>query len=86
MPAAAICEDQSFLEMTDERWRKTLSVNLDGAFYISRRAVPVMPEGTAVLRMAKERTREDLWTPLGLALDHLTPTECRNSFRHAGYP
>jgi len=32
MPARAIYEDQSFLEMTDEHWRKTLSVNLDGAF------------------------------------------------------
>jgi len=31
VPAAAICEDQLFLKMTDERWRKTLSVNSDGA-------------------------------------------------------
>lgn len=54
VPAAAIYEDQSFLEMTDEHWRKTLAVNLDGVFYICRRAIPVMPERGAVVTIASE--------------------------------
>ncbi len=54
VPAAAIYEDHSFLKMTDAQWRKTLSVNLDGVFYLCRRAIPVMPEGGAVVTIASE--------------------------------
>lgn len=54
VPAAAIYEDRSFLRMTDAQWRKTLSVNLDGVFYLCRRAIPVMPEGGAVVTIASE--------------------------------
>jgi len=54
VPAAAIYEDQSFLSMSDEQWRKTLSVNLDGVFYICRRAIPVMSESGAVVTIASE--------------------------------
>lgn len=54
VPAAAVFEGQSFLKMTDAQWRKTLSVNLDGVFYLCRRAIPVMPEGGAVVTIASE--------------------------------
>jgi 3-oxoacyl-[acyl-carrier protein] reductase len=54
VPAAGIFEDDAFLEMTDERWRRTLAINLDGVFYLCRRAVPVMADGGAVVTIASE--------------------------------
>jgi len=54
VPAAGIFEHQPFQTMTDEQWRKTLSVNLDGVFYLCRRAIPVMAEGGAVVTIASE--------------------------------
>ncbi len=54
VPAAGVYEDEPFLTMTDEQWRKTLSVNLDGVFYLCRRAIPVMAEGGAVVTIASE--------------------------------
>jgi transposase len=40
----------------------------------------------ALLRKAGERTVEGLWAFLGQALDRFGPDECRNYFRHCGYP
>jgi transposase len=40
----------------------------------------------ALLRKAGERTVEGLWAFLGSALDLFSPDECRNYFRHSGYP
>lgn len=39
----------------------------------------------ALLRKAGERSVDDLWARIGEALDHFTPIECQNYFRHAGY-
>jgi transposase len=39
----------------------------------------------AHLRKAGARTRDSLWKALGLVLDTITPTECRNYLAHAGY-
>jgi transposase len=39
-----------------------------------------------LLRSAGERTVEGLWSFLGRALDAFSPQECRNYFRHCGYP
>lgn len=38
-----------------------------------------------LLRMAKERTREDLWNRIGAIVDCFLPDECQNYLRHAGY-
>ena len=38
-----------------------------------------------LVRSAKERTVDGLWTLLGKLLDRFTPTECRNYFRNSGY-
>jgi 3-oxoacyl-[acyl-carrier protein] reductase len=54
VPAAAIYEDHPFATMTDEQWRKTLAINLDGVFYIVRRAVAVMRPGSTVVTIASE--------------------------------
>ena len=39
-----------------------------------------------LLRSAAERTVERLWRTIGRLLDQFTPQECRNYFRHCGYP
>jgi transposase len=39
-----------------------------------------------LLRSAGERTVDGLWSFLGRALDAFAPAECRNYFRHCGYP
>jgi len=39
-----------------------------------------------LLRAAGERTVDRLWSLLGRSLDAFTPRECRNYFRHCGYP
>ena len=54
VPAAGIFEDHAFLTMTDEAWRRTIAINLDGVFYICRRAIPAMSEGGAVVTIASE--------------------------------
>ena len=39
----------------------------------------------SLLRAAAARTRDALWTTVGLILDAVTPSECRNLFTAAGY-
>jgi transposase len=39
----------------------------------------------ALLRKAAERTRDGLWSTIGLAIDLFSPDECRNYFAAAGY-
>ena len=39
----------------------------------------------ALLRAARRRTVEDLWTTVGESLALFSATECRNYFRHCGY-
>jgi 3-oxoacyl-[acyl-carrier protein] reductase len=58
VPDAAIYEDQPFLTMTDEQWRKTLAINLDGVFYICRRAIAVMRPGSAVVNIASDAAHQ----------------------------
>lgn len=54
VPAAGIFEDHAFVTMTEEQWRRTLTINLDGVFHICRQAVPVMPDGGAIVTIASE--------------------------------
>lgn len=58
IPAAAIYEDHPFTEMTDAQWRKTLAINLDGVFYICRRAVPVMADKGSIVIIASDAAHE----------------------------
>ena len=49
---AGICPRQTILDMTDEEWRRVLSVNLDGTFYLTRAVGRVMADqraGTMIL-------------------------------------
>jgi transposase len=38
-----------------------------------------------LLKKANTRTVEDTWRRIGALLDHFSPAECTNYFRHAGY-
>jgi transposase len=39
----------------------------------------------ALLRTARRRTVEELWTEVGACLSRFSATECQNYFRHCGY-
>jgi transposase len=39
----------------------------------------------ALLRKHAERTMDGLWQRIGMLLEQVTPTDCQNFFRHAGY-
>lgn len=40
----------------------------------------------ALLKKFKERTVDGLWNRIGSLMGLFTPAECRNYFRHCGYP
>mgnify|MGYP000267030272 CR=1 FL=1 len=40
---------QPVQEMTDAQWRQTIAINLDGVFYLTRRAIPHLRDGSAIV-------------------------------------
>lgn len=54
VPAAAIYEDQWVRAMTDDQWERTMSVNLNGVFYLVRQAIAVMQQGGAIVNLASQ--------------------------------
>jgi 3-oxoacyl-[acyl-carrier protein] reductase len=54
VPAAAIYEDQRVHAMTDAQWEKTMAVNLNGVFYLTRQAIAVMQPGGAIVNLASQ--------------------------------
>ncbi len=54
VPAAAIYEPMPFHQMTDDEWRRTISMNLDGVFYLTKRAVDVMNDGAAIVMISSD--------------------------------
>jgi len=49
VPAAGLYLAQPVESMTDAQWRQTLSINLDGVFYLCRRAIPALREDSAIV-------------------------------------
>ncbi|MBE9640196.1 SDR family NAD(P)-dependent oxidoreductase [Salipiger mangrovisoli] len=49
VPSAGIYLAEPFAEMSDAQWRRTLSINLDGVFYLTRRAVPFFRPDSSVV-------------------------------------
>jgi len=47
--SAGVYLAQPVQDMTDAQWRQTLSVNLDGVFYLCRRAMPTLCEDSAIV-------------------------------------
>jgi 3-oxoacyl-[acyl-carrier protein] reductase len=54
VPAAAIYEDQLVENMRDDQWERTMTVNLNGVFYLVRRAIAHMTEGGAIVNLASQ--------------------------------
>jgi 3-oxoacyl-[acyl-carrier protein] reductase len=52
VPSAGIYMAEPFLEMTDAQWRRTLSINLDGVFYLTRRAVEHLKAGSSIVNLS----------------------------------
>lgn len=51
IPSAGIYLAEPFAGMTDEQWRRTMSVNLDGVFYLLRRAAPHLGPGSSIVNL-----------------------------------
>lgn len=51
VPGAGIYMAEPFAEMTDEQWRRTLSINLDGVFYLCRRAAAHLRDGSSIVNI-----------------------------------
>jgi len=49
---AGLYLDQMIHDMTDEQWRQTIGINLDGVFYTCRAAIPLLADGGAVVNIA----------------------------------
>jgi 3-oxoacyl-[acyl-carrier protein] reductase len=50
--AAGIYRQQNIATMSDEQWRETMAVNLDGIFFITRAAIPHLKKGSAIVTIA----------------------------------
>ncbi len=51
VPAAGLYLAQPAESMTDEQWRQTIAINLDGVFYLTRRAIAHLREGSAIVNL-----------------------------------
>lgn len=51
VPSAGIYLAEPFTTMTEEQWRRTLSVNLDGVFHILSRAAKHLAENSAIVNI-----------------------------------
>ena len=49
---AGLYRDQLVATMTDEQWRQTIGINLDGVFYTCRAIAPLLREGGAIVNIA----------------------------------
>jgi 3-oxoacyl-[acyl-carrier protein] reductase len=49
---AGLYLDQMIHDMTDDQWRKTIGINLDGVFYTCRAAIPLLADGGAIVNIA----------------------------------
>ncbi len=52
VPSAGIYQAKPFAEMTDTDWQRTISINLDGVFYLCKRALPALKENSSVVTIA----------------------------------
>jgi len=52
VPAAGIYPIAPIADMSDDQWRKTLAVNLDGVFYLTQRLVPLLRPGSAIVNLS----------------------------------
>lgn len=58
VPAAAIYEDQRVENMPDDQWERTMAVNLNGVFYLVRRAIAHLVAGGAIVNLASQAAHQ----------------------------
>ena len=51
IPSAGIYLAEPFADMSDAQWRRTLSINLDGVFYLLSRVQSHLSEGSAIVNL-----------------------------------
>lgn len=49
---AGLYRDQLVESMTDEQWRETIGVNLDGVFFFCRNMLPLLRDGGSIINIA----------------------------------
>lgn len=49
---AGVYRDQLVASMSDEQWRETLGINLDGVFFTCRAVAPLLRDGGAIVNIA----------------------------------
>lgn len=49
VPSAGIYLAHPVREMTDEQWRQTIAINLDGVFFLTRRVIPALRAGSSIV-------------------------------------
>jgi 3-oxoacyl-[acyl-carrier protein] reductase len=52
VPNAGYYQDRLVAEMSDEDWRRTMAINLDGLFHTCRAAIPHLADGGAIVAIA----------------------------------
>ncbi|PRX08779.1 UNVERIFIED_ORG: 3-oxoacyl-[acyl-carrier protein] reductase [Martelella mediterranea] len=52
IPSAGIYQSKPFAEMSDAEWHRTVSVNLDGVFYLCRRALTALRDDASIVTIA----------------------------------
>jgi 3-oxoacyl-[acyl-carrier protein] reductase len=52
VPSAGIYQSRPFSEMSDQDWLRTTSINLDGVFYLCRRALGAMKDHSSIVTIA----------------------------------
>ncbi len=51
VPSAGLYLTQLVQTMTDQQWRQTLSINLDGVFYLTQRAIAAFKDNSAIVNL-----------------------------------
>lgn len=51
VPSAGLYLTQPVHSMTDQQWRQTLSINLDGVFYLTQRAIAAFKDNSAIVNL-----------------------------------
>lgn len=49
IPSAGIYLAHPVREMTDEQWRQTMSINLDGVFFLCKRSIPYLKKDSSIV-------------------------------------
>ena len=52
--AAGVDGPSALLDMTDEKWARTIGVNLSGPFYVSRESARRLKEGSCIINIGSE--------------------------------